>query len=198
MRTVLSLVVLFSTTFIAAADNCTETEEQVSVTFYGFPDNTPAGSGIECNLASQADCDACNSNGDPNNVTTATTCGPRGETAGGSGAFDDPLTMASAAKWFCHLEVVYLPYLQKYLRYEDFCQQCTEDAADGKITHIDVWTGSIVTNGGKVQIACENALTPGSLQIMVRNPAPDLPVDSKLLKGTLLEAVANPNSLSLV
>ena len=187
----LSLVALLSSAFIAAADNCTEIEEQVSVTFYGYPDNTPPGSGIECNLASQGSCGACNSNGDANNVTTATACGPRGETAGGSGAFDDPLTMASAGMWFCHLEVVYLPYLQKYLRYEDYCQQCIQDAANGKTTHIDVWTGSIATNGGKVQVACENALTPVSLQTMLRNPPPDLPVDSKLLKGTLLEAVAN-------
>src|SRR5580692_7991253 len=74
---------------LAAADNCTETAELVSVTFYGFPDNTPAGSGIECNLSSQAGCDACNTNGDPNNLTTATTCGPRGETAGGNGSYED-------------------------------------------------------------------------------------------------------------
>jgi hypothetical protein len=177
----LSLIILLFTIFTAAAENCTETDEQVTVTFYGYPDNTPPGSGIECNLPSQSSCGTCNSNGDPNNITTATTCGPRGERAGGTGAYDDPLTMASASKWFCHLEVVYLPYLMKYLRYEDYCQQCTQDAASGKTTHIDIWTGSVVTNGGKVQVACENTMTPGGLQTMVRNPAPDLPVDSKLI-----------------
>jgi hypothetical protein len=195
MQSLLFLIVILSTAFNAAADNCTETAELVSVTFYGFPDNSPAGSSIECNLPSQAGCGACNSNGDPNNITTAAACGPRGETAGGTGSYDDPLTMASAGKWFCHLEVVYVPYLLKYLRYEDYCQQCTEDAANGKTTHIDVWTGSVVTNGGKVQIACENTLTPENLQTMIRNPPPDLPVNSKFLKGTL-EALLTARSAS--
>jgi hypothetical protein len=186
MLSLLSLIVLLSTTLITAADNCTQTE-QVTVTFYGFPDNTPAGAGIRCDLDSKGDCDACN-NGDSNNLTRATACGPRGETAGGTGTFDDPLTMASAGKWFCHLEVVYLPYLWKYLRYEDYCEQCIEDSKNGNVTHIDIWTGSIATNGGKVQVACENSLTPGSLQTMVRNPAADLPVDGELLQVILLES----------
>lgn len=180
MLSILSLIVLLSATLIVAADNCTQTE-QVSVTFYGYPDNSPPGSGIECDLDSKGDCDACN-NGDSSNITRATTCGPRGQTAGGNGTFEDPLTMASAGQWFCHLEVVYLPYLQKYLRYEDYCQQCIEDAANGKVTHIDIWTGSITTNGRNVQIACENSLTPGNTQTMVRNPPADLPVDGELLK----------------
>jgi hypothetical protein len=185
MHFIISLIILISNISIVAAATCTQREEQVSVTFYGFPDNTPAGSGIECNLTSQTSCDACNSNGDPNNIITASTCGPRGEKAGGKGTFDDPLTMASAGKWFCHLEVVYLPYLRKYLRYEDYCLQCTQDAAKGKVTHIDIWTGSITKNGGKVQIGCENTLTPGDMQTMVRNPAPDLPVDSESLKNSM-------------
>jgi hypothetical protein len=110
-------------------------------------------------------------------LLTAANCGPRGQTAGGTGTYDDPLTMASAGNWFCHLEVVYLPYLQKYLRYEDYCQQCIVDVPTG--IHIDIWTGSNKTNGGSLQLQCENFLTPGSLQTMIRDPASDLPVDSK-------------------
>jgi hypothetical protein len=181
MQFVLLLITLLSSIFIAAADNCSATEELVTVTFYGYPDNTPPGSGIQCNLDSQSSCGACNTNGDPNNITTASSCGPRGETAGGNGTYTNPLTMASAGKWFCHLEVVYLPYLQKYLRYEDYCQQCIQDAARGRPTHIDIWTGSVTANGGKVQIECENSLTPANMQPMVRNPPADLPVDGEWL-----------------
>jgi hypothetical protein len=179
MHLFLSLIILFFSTS-ACAGNCTATEQLVSLTFYGFPDNTPPGAGIECNLFSRVDCDACNA-GDPANATTtaAAACGPRGEKAGGTGTYDDPLTMASAARWFCRLEVVYLPYLQKYLRYEDYCAQCEADAAAGRAVHVDVWTGSAARTGGRLQIACENALTPAGMQAIVRNPAPDLPVDGR-------------------
>jgi len=172
-----SLLLTLLPTVCLAQTNCTRSE-QVAVTFYGYPDNTPAGSGIKCDLEYKADCDSCN-NGNSSNILRATTCGPRGETAGGTGTYDDPLTMASAPKWFCHLEVVYLPYIKKYLRYEDYCQACIDDAKNGKDIHIDLWTGSTKTNGGKTQIKCENALTPGSMQEMIRNPPPNLPVDSR-------------------
>jgi hypothetical protein len=179
MHLFLFLNILFFSTS-ASADNCTATEQLVSVTFYGFPDNTPPGAGIRCNPSSRADCDVCDA-GDPANATTVTAaaCGPRGVTAGGTGAYDDPLTMASAARWFCRLEVVYLPYLQKYLRYEDYCAHCEADAVAKRAVHVDVWTGSTARNGGKVQIACENTLTPAGMQVIVRNPAPDLPVDGR-------------------
>jgi hypothetical protein len=128
----------------------------------------------------KGDCDSCN-NGNASDIQHAVSCGPRGETAGGSGTYEDPLTMASAGKWFCHLEVIYVPYLQKYLRYEDYCQACIDDANKGRDVHIDIWTGSTKANGGNLQVSCENTLTPGSLQTIIRNPPPDLPADCKLL-----------------
>jgi hypothetical protein len=183
------LASLFSSAALAIS-NCSQVE-QVEITFYGFPDNSPPGAGIACGIQSTGTCDSTcvNSNssltqiGSLFNYTTAPTssCGPRGEKAGGSGSFDNPLTMASSGKWFCHLEVVYLPYLQKYLRYEDFCQQCIDDANAGKSVHIDIWTGSNATNGGQVQLQCEDSLTPGHQVDMIRNPPPDLPIDSMLL-----------------
>jgi hypothetical protein len=97
--------------------------------------------------------------------------------------------MASAGKWFCHLEVVYLPYLQKYLRYEDFCQACTDDANKGQDVHIDIWTGSTKHNGGNLQVSCEDTLTPGSMQTMVRNPSPDLPANGKFSSPTVFGVV---------
>jgi hypothetical protein len=76
---------------------------------------------------------------------------------------------------------VYLPYVRKYLRYEDYCQQCIDDAKAGKPIHIDLWTGSNTGTGGQLQIQCENTLTPDRTVSMVRNPAPDLDVDSEFL-----------------
>lgn len=182
------LVWLLSIT--ALADSSCSQVDQVKVTFYGYPDNTPPGAGIDCTIDSLGNCTSYTSGCTNTNTysgrsiferdsTDGTGCGPRGETAGGSGTYNDPLTMASSGKWFCHLEVVYLPYLQKYLRYEDYCKQCIQDANANQDIHIDIWTGSNKTNGGNVQIQCENNLTPSGLQAMIRNPSPDLPVDSK-------------------
>jgi hypothetical protein len=182
MLSIILFLLLCFLSLVSARDSlfCSRSEE-VTVTFFGFPDNTPAGPDIRCDIEYKADCDACN-NGNSSNILKATTCGPRNETAGGTGTFLDPLTMASSGKWFCHLEVVYLPYLQKYLRYEDYCQSCIDDANKGKPTHIDIWTGSIKKNGGKVQVGCENTLTPASMQTMIRNPLSDLPVDGEFIK----------------
>jgi hypothetical protein len=112
---------------------------------------------------------------------TAYDCG-RGFKAGGTGTYTDPLTFASAPGEFNQCEVIYDPYLRKYLRFEDFCAQCNTDwKANPKINHIDVWTGSVNVNGGQEQIQCENDLTPADRsQTIVRQPSANLPVDSKL------------------
>lgn len=169
---------------LATNYTCSQTE-QVEVTFYGFPDNSPPGAGIDCTIQSRSDCSGTSTCTNAYNaligiLQSNVNCGPRGETAGGTGTYDDPLTMASAGNYFCFQEVVYLPYLQKYLRYEDYCQQCIKDVPNG--IHIDIWTGSNTTNGGNAQLNCENELTPSSLQDMIRNPSSDLPVDSKCHK----------------
>jgi hypothetical protein len=177
----LPLVYFFPSLFIAdvfAASPICYNIDQVKVTFYGYPDNSPVGPDIRCALDSREDCTGCASNS--SHTTTAEECGPRGETAGGTGTYDDPITMASAATWFCYQEIIYLPYLQKYLRYEDYCADCTADAAVG-ILHIDIWTGSTTVNGGAIQDKCEKMLTPTGLQPMIRNPNIGLPVDCECM-----------------
>ncbi|KAL5414948.1 hypothetical protein PMIN03_002906 [Paraphaeosphaeria minitans] len=141
--------------FLGVANAACSTVSKVTHTFYGYPDNDPPG------------------------PATAYDCG-RGFKAGGTGTYGDPLTFASAQGEFKSCEIIYDPYLRKYLRYEDYCQQCTEDwAASPKINHIDVWTGSPTVNGGQQQIQCENDLTPADRsQKIVRQPATNLPVDS--------------------
>lgn len=126
----------------------------VQQTFYGYPDNSPPGAGI-----------------------AYTQCGR--SQAGGTGTYDDPLTMATASGELKVCEVVYAPYLKKYLRYEDECAQCNTDWKNGGKWHIDTWTGSSTENGGQKQIDCEDSLTPDAAQSIIRNPSRDLPVDSK-------------------
>ncbi|KAI4196065.1 MAG: hypothetical protein LQ348_002363 [Seirophora lacunosa] len=127
----------------------------VTHTFYGYPDNDPPG------------------------PATAYNCGGRNFVAGGSGTYSNPLTFASAPGEFSTCEVIYVPYLKKYARFEDYCAQCTTDWRSGKY-HIDLWTGSSTVNGGQNQINCENALTPNA-QSIVRQPPSTLPVDSAAL-----------------
>jgi hypothetical protein len=130
-------------------------------TFYGYPDNDPPG------------------------PATAYDCGGRNYVAGGTGTYADPLTFASALGEFDKCEIIYDPYLKKYLRFEDYCQKCTTDwKASPKIYHIDVWTGSSTKNGGQAQIQCENDLTPAEKsQTIIRQPAKNLPVDCKFTYG---------------
>lgn len=123
------------------------------VTFYGYPDNSPPGPAIAYN------------------------CG-RGYTAGGTGTYSDPLTVASATGEYNQCEIIYLPYLRKYLRVEDECDECTSDWANG-VAHIDVWTGSSTVNGGQTQLNCEDTLTPDANQGIVRQPSSNLPVNGE-------------------
>lgn len=73
-----------------------------AVTFYGWPDNSPPGAGVAHN------------------------CGGRNYKAGGIGTYDDPVTIATAPGELKTCEIVYLPFLTKYGRYEDDCEQCSK------------------------------------------------------------------------
>lgn len=74
--------------------------DNVKMTFFGYPDNSPPGAG------------------------TAYDCGGRHNIAGGRGTYTDPLTFASANSEYAPCELVYSPYLKKYLRMEDHCVEC--------------------------------------------------------------------------
>ncbi|KAF7587807.1 hypothetical protein BBP40_006688 [Aspergillus hancockii] len=140
----LSKAGILATLVAAAASKSCSTESDFEVTFYGYADNSPPGAGISYD------------------------CG-RGYKAGGTGTYDDPLTFATAPGEFAKCEVIYLPYLQKYLRFEDECEQCTSDYNDGKL-HIDIWTGPTTSNGGSKLLKCEESLTPSASQIVVTSP----------------------------
>lgn len=97
-------------------------------------------------------------------------CG-RGYNAGGSGSFNDPLTMASVPGKYNKCEVVWAPYLKKYLRNEDDCATCGG-------TQVDIWTGSGGNPGA--QQSCERRLTPDRGHNIIRFGASSHAPDSKL------------------
>ncbi|KAA8649449.1 hypothetical protein EYZ11_007760 [Aspergillus tanneri] len=160
----LSKAGIFATLVAAAASKSCNTESGFEVTFYGYADNDPPGADI------------------------AYDCG-RGYKAGGTGTYNDPLTFATAPGEFAKCDIIYLPYLQKYLRFEDECEQCTSDYKDGKL-HIDIWTGPTNSNGGSKLLKCEDSLTPSASQIVVTNP----PNSLTLALSSLLE-LAIPQTL---
>ncbi|OJI83541.1 hypothetical protein ASPTUDRAFT_55578 [Aspergillus tubingensis CBS 134.48] len=137
---------------LLSASVACSTESDVEITFYGYPDN------------------------DPPSADIAYDCG-RGYTAGGTGTYDDPLTFATAPGEFEKCEIIYLPYLRKYLRFEDTCAQCTTDYDNGKL-HIDIWTGSTKSSGGDTQIDCEDSLTPDDSQTVIISPGTSYTVNS--------------------
>jgi hypothetical protein len=77
----------------------------VTLTFYGFPDNTPPGRAIH-------------HPGPP----------PRHSEAGGIGTYDNPTTVAGG-RWSPGTRL-YLPYLNKYLIVEDSCSGCSGNHID--------------------------------------------------------------------
>ncbi|GCB27022.1 uncharacterized protein DDB_G0273701/DDB_G0273221 [Aspergillus awamori] len=137
---------------------------KVSYTFYGYPDNDPPGSDI------------------------SEDCG-RGMAAGGIGTHENPLTFATAPGEFDRCEVVYSPYLQKYLINEDYCEQCTKDWKS-HIWHVDVWLGGNSTTYGTEQLKCENSLTSAEeSQVVIKNPSSNLPVDREFLYMLMLSSL---------
>lgn len=126
-------------------------------TFYGFPDNSPPG------------------------PATAYDCGyGRGYTAGGAGTYADPLTFATAPGEYNKCEIIWDPYVRKYLIFQDTCAQCITGWKTG-IKHIDLWLGSPTHTAHKTVKQCGRALTPNEGQPVVRRPSKDLDADGELI-----------------
>lgn len=141
------LFITLVSTLILSVSACSELSKFI-ITFYGWPDN------------------------DPPSAATSMNCGGRNFIAGGTGTFDDPVSMAARAGRFKNCEIVYSPYLKKYLRAEDTCTSCPGD-------WVDVWIGSNKMNGGSAVEDCERDLTlEGSpVHIFVIDPPKTLTVD---------------------
>ncbi|KAL2786166.1 hypothetical protein BJX66DRAFT_38904 [Aspergillus keveii] len=117
-----------------------------------------------------------NENQGPN---IAYNCGNRSRIPGGLGTYVNPVTFASAPAVFQRCETIYDPYLQKYLRHEDYCSECNDWDA-GRVVRIKVWIGSGWLRGAaNEEIECQRRLmASGRLDSVVRNPRRDLEDDS--------------------
>lgn len=132
---------------------------------------------------------------DGNSDVTAFSCGDNGGKAGGDGTYSNPETFATSKSnpTFTRCEIIYIPYLHKYLQYTDLCVQCDADYTSHQSTHIDLWIGSN-TSGQEAQILCE--LSFGSIQgqTIIQNPPSTLPVDHGMLwDGTSCHDASSPS-----
>ena len=112
------------------------------VTWYGWPDNDPAGTAI---AYPKSDGYPTIHNG-----------------AGGIGTFDDPVTFAAKSGKFPIGTKLYVSYIKKYVILEDTCASCTGD-------WIDIWMESDGNNEDKV-IDCEEHWTKRNVAIEVNPP----------------------------
>ena len=101
VSTTLAVVVTALSSALSVSATCSKFNS-VTMTFYGYPDNDPPG------------------------ADTAYNCGGRNYVAGGSGSYSDPITFATAPGEFSKCEIIYIPYLKKYARMEDYCEQCSK------------------------------------------------------------------------
>ncbi|OJJ84958.1 uncharacterized protein ASPGLDRAFT_147568 [Aspergillus glaucus CBS 516.65] len=161
-KSIMTTAALALSTQATATPTSCSTVSQVTLTFYGWPDN------------------------DPPSAEIAYDCG-RGNKAGGNGTYDNPLTAASAPGEFDKCEIAYLPYIQRYVRIEDTCATCSmlpfplhaNKAATNwnkKQHHIDIWIESIESDDGGKVMDCENTLTPKHGIRVIRNPGEKLRV----------------------
>ncbi|MCI0155065.1 hypothetical protein [Dermacoccus nishinomiyaensis] len=129
---------LIGTTAAPVSSAATEHKEQTQITFYGGPDNDPAGS-------------------------TAIKY-PRIHTrAGGIGTYADPITFAAPNKTFGWLQPgtkIYVPKMHKYFVMEDSCAACNSLwKRNPQIKRVDLWAGA------HASAACEAQFTGDARQL---------------------------------
>jgi len=129
-------------------------QQKVEVTFYAAADNDPPGS---AEIAY------------PNS---------RHVSAGGTGTYADPLSLATDPREIRPGVLVYYPTIRKYFVMEDDCAECIDDWSASRKPHVDLWMSS--TADPAVQ-NCEAALTPDDPDTIIVNPPSNLPVDPKPL-----------------
>src|SRR5882762_7137241 len=123
---------------VGAAPARAATTQQTWLTFFGWWDNTPPSGDIAHPVIHNS--------------------------AGGTGTFANPITLATATQEMPVGTKVYVPRVKKYFIMEDDCQECQADwtghGPDGGpgLRHIDLWVGG--QHGSPFDsINCEDALT---------------------------------------
>ena len=124
------IAIVHSLLFQFAYSQTCAPETGVKLTFYGYPDGNSDTTSFGCSGTSPT--------GQGNNGGTAGGIFSRSSLVlrsvrytkkrPGSGTYSDPETFATAMDNtnFKECEIVYIPYLQKYFRYNDHCEQCSK------------------------------------------------------------------------
>jgi hypothetical protein len=112
---------------------------------------------------------------DPPGSTTIAFPNPRHPRAGGTGTFDDPLTLAGATEVLEVGTLVYYAPLRRYFVMEDLCETCIARWNTTGEPQLDLWVGPAVDPG---VVACEENLTPDRPVEVEIGPPSGRPVDT--------------------
>ena len=142
-----------------SGDTGTPYTTSATITFYGWPDNTPPGAAIA------------------NPVIHSV--------AGGDGSYCNPTTFATEPTKaenaaFPYGVRIYVPFLQKYFIREDDCTNSGPSVGSGSNgcsgTWFDLWIGGDKTSKTKYVVNCENGLTPNGEVSVIIHPGSSEPV----------------------
>jgi hypothetical protein len=139
------------------------TINNVYVTLYGWPDNSPPGNAIAY----------------PGLYSVAT----QGQTYALPGTFATDALSNGELK---PQTIIYNPHFQKYFILEDECVGCEADWASGN-WHIDLWVGGNPPANSTDVINCEDSLTTSG-QTIIENPPNNEPVNTTPLYNSSTNA----------
>jgi hypothetical protein len=130
-----------------------------TITFYGWPDNTPPGKSIAHPVIHQH--------------------------AGGMGTYCNPTTFATEPTKKENALIpygtrIYVPFIEQYFIREDDCTPSGPPVGNGNNgcyqVWFDLWVGGSATSNTNAVVNCEDELTPSSQQPIILSPPDWLPV----------------------
>jgi len=130
---------------------------KATITFYGYPDNTPPGKAIAHPVIHRH--------------------------AGGDGTYCNPTTFATEKSNNANVPYgtkIYVPFIKKYFVREDLCAASGPPVGSGSNgcykLWFDLWIGGNPHSDVGALVACERKLTPNGKVAVILNPGPNLPV----------------------
>jgi hypothetical protein len=142
-----------------------------TITFYGYPDNTPPGKAIAHPIVHQV--------------------------AGGAGTYCNPTTFATEKANNAAIPYgtkIYVPVVKQYFVREDLCAASGPPVGSGSNgcykLWFDLWIGGNANSNVSALVACEQKLTPNGKAQVVIDPGPNLPVANP---GPLYRNRPHPN-----
>jgi hypothetical protein len=128
-----------------------------TITFYGYPDNTPPGRAIAHPVIHQR--------------------------AGGDGTYCNPTTFATEKSNDTAIPYgtkIYVPFIKQYFVREDLCAASGPPVGSGSNgcykLWFDLWIGGNAHSNVSALVACERNLTPNRKVRVILDPGPNLPV----------------------